>query len=34
MILYDICIPLQHIYKKNNIRTAQVGHLHTLTVLG
>ena len=28
MILYDICILLHHIYNKNNIRTARVGHLH------
>ena len=28
MILYDTCILLCHIYEKNNIRTAQVGHLH------
>ena len=28
MILYDTCILLRHIYKKNNIRTAWVGHLH------
>ena len=28
MIFYDICILLCHIYKKNNIRTAQVEHLH------
>ena len=28
MILYDICILLCHIYKKNNTGTAQVGHLH------
>ena len=27
-ILYDICIVLRHIYKKNSIGTAQVGHLH------
>ena len=28
MILYDPCILLHHIYEKNNIGTAQVGHLH------
>ena len=28
MILYDICILLHHIYKKNNTGTARVGHLH------
>ena len=28
MILYDTCISLHHIYEKNNIRTARVGHLH------
>ena len=28
MILYDTCILLRHIYEKNNIRTAQVGHPH------
>ena len=28
MILYDICILLCHIYKKNNTGAAQVGHLH------
>ena len=28
MILYDTCIPLCHIYEKNNIGTAWVGHLH------
>ena len=28
MILYDTCILLRHIYEKNNIRTAQVGHLY------
>ena len=28
MILYDTCILLRHIYKKNNIGTAWVGHLH------
>ena len=28
MILYDTCILLRHIYEKNNIGTAQVGHLH------
>ena len=28
MILYDTCILLCHIYEKNNIGTAQVGHLH------
>ena len=27
MILYDICILLHHIYKKNNTGTAQVGHV-------
>ena len=27
-ILYDICILLHHIYKKNIIGTARVGHLH------
>ena len=27
MILYDICILLRHIYEKNNIGTARVGHL-------
>ena len=28
MILYDVFILLCHIYEKNIIRTAQVGHLH------
>ena len=28
MILYDTCILLRHIYEKNIIGTAQVGHLH------
>ena len=28
MILYDTCILLHHIHKKNNIGTAWVGHLH------
>ena len=28
MILYDTCIRLCHIYKKNNIGTARVGDLH------
>ena len=28
MILYDTCILLRNIYEKNNIGTAQVGHLH------
>ena len=28
MILCDTCILLHQIYKKNNIRTARVGHLH------
>ena len=28
MILYDTCILLHHVYEKNNIGTAWVGHLH------
>ena len=28
MILYDVYIYLRHIYEKNIIRTAQLGHLH------
>ena len=28
MILYDACILLCHIYEKNNMGTARVGHLH------
>ena len=28
MILYGTCILLHHICEKNNIGTAQVGHLH------
>ena len=28
MIVYDTSILLCHIYEKNNIRTARVGHLH------
>ena len=28
IILYDTCILLCHIYEKNNIGTAQVGHLY------
>ena len=27
-ILYDVCILLCHIYEKNIIRTARLGHLH------
>ena len=27
-ILYDVCILLHHIYEKNIIGTAQLGHLH------
>ena len=34
MILYDICILLRHIYNKNNLRTAQVGHLHNPYCIG
>ena len=28
MLLYDIYILLHHIYEKNIIRTARLGHLH------
>ena len=28
MILYDVCILLCHIYEKNIIEAAQLGHLH------
>ena len=34
MILYDICILLHHIHEKNNIGTAQVGHLHNPYCIG